>query len=95
MYYLPEYTWNIVRQFLFRKKHPVAILMKPLCIQYSRPQIYISNYYKLRNGMFVKLVKPFLQLDPSIEKSIPFNIWFKRRRTLRNKILKNHVNPVR
>lgn len=92
--FLPDHTWNIVKQFLFRKKHPIAILLKPICLRYTRPQFYISNYYKLRNGMFVKLDRPFLQVDCSIEKTIPFSIWFKRKVQTSKKILKNQINPV-
>lgn len=88
MIFLPDHTWDIIRQFLFRKKHPIAILLKPFCLGYARPQFYISNYYKLRNGMFVKLDKPFLQIDPCIKATIPFSIWFKRKRKPSKKILK-------
>ena len=90
--YLPEYTWEIIKKFLFRKKHPTAKLMRPLCLRYTRPQIFISNYYKLRNGMFVRLTKPFLQIEVALEKTISFSIWFKKKS---KKVLKNQINPIR
>lgn len=65
-YYFSDYPWFLIKEFLFRKTHPTAKLLKTLCDRYSRPQIFMSLYYKLSNGMFVKLPKPCLQIDPPL-----------------------------
>lgn len=65
-FYFSDYPWSLIKEFLFRKTHPTAKLLKTLCDRYSRPQIFMSLYYKLSNGMFVKLPKPCLQIDPPL-----------------------------
>ena len=66
-YYFSDYPWCLIKEFLFRKTHPTAKLLKTLCDRYRRPQIFMSIYYKLSNGMFVKLPKPCLQIDPPLD----------------------------
>ena len=66
---LPDYPWFIVKEFLLKKKHPTSKLIKNLTERYSRPQIFMSRFVKLRNGMFVKVEKPYLQLEPPLRDS--------------------------
>ena len=66
-YYFSDYPWFLIKAFLFRKTHPTAKLLKTFCERYKRPQIFMSLYYKLNNGMFVKLHKPCLQIDPPLD----------------------------
>ncbi len=68
-YYFSDYPWFLIKEFLFRKTHPTAKLLKTLSERYRRPQIFMSNYYKLNNGMFVKLPKPCLQIDPPLDET--------------------------
>ena len=63
--YLPEYTWELVKAFLFRRRHPTARLLERYSLSYLRPQIFVSYLFKLRNGMYVKMPKPCLQLIPT------------------------------
>jgi hypothetical protein len=63
--YLPEYTWELVKAFLFRRKHPIVKILERYSLSYLRPQIFMSSYYKLRDGMYIKMPKPCLQLIPT------------------------------
>jgi hypothetical protein len=63
--YLPEYTWKLVKDFLFHRKHPTAFLLERFCLRYHRPQIFMSGFYKMRDGMYVKMSKPCLQIIPT------------------------------
>lgn len=63
--YLPEYTWELVKAFIFRRRHPTARLLERYSLSYLRPQIFMSSYFKLRDGMYVKVPKPCLQLIPT------------------------------
>ena len=63
--YLPDYTWELVKAFLFRRRHPTALLLQRYSLSYLRPQIFMSSYFKLRDGMYVKMPKPCLQLIPT------------------------------
>lgn len=71
--YLPDYTWEVIKEFLLRKKHPTALIMKRYTFYYTKPQIFLSQYYQLRNGMFIRMDKPCIQCIPrSLENSISF-----------------------
>jgi hypothetical protein len=63
---IPDYPWFIIKQFLFRKIHPTAKLIKCYSERYLRPQIFMSHYSKLRNGMYVRLEKPVLEMEKSL-----------------------------
>lgn len=64
--FFPDYPWFLIKEFLFRKSHPVAKLLKTFSERYKRPQIFMSMYYKLNNGMFVKVPRHVLQIDPPL-----------------------------
>jgi hypothetical protein len=64
--FFPDYPWFLIKEFLFRKSHPVAKLLKTFSERYQRPQIFMSMYYKLNNGMFVKVPRHVLQIDPPL-----------------------------
>ena len=70
--YLPDYPWSIIKDFMLRKVHPSAKLLKLLSERYLRPQIFMSNYFLLKNGMFVKVDRPELQMKLSISSSVKF-----------------------
>jgi hypothetical protein len=87
MIYLPNYTWDIIKAFLLRKKHPTALLIKKYTFYYTKPQIFLSYYYQLRNGMFVKMDKPCLQCIPEgvLERSISFAQYVRSKKMTRSK----------
>ena len=60
---IPDYPWSIIKEFLFRKVHPTSKILKSWCDRYQRPQIFMSKYFKLRNGSFVIMEKPVLQIE--------------------------------
>ena len=75
---LPDYPWFIVKQFLLRKKHPTAKLIKFYAESYQRPQIFMTYYAKLRNGMYVKVEKPILGMEKSLSSlNISFSAFVK------------------
>ena len=77
-YYIPEYPWMIIKYYMLKKHHPTAKLFKTLSERYLRPQIFMSNYFQLKDGMFVKVDKPMLQMIPhSLEKTLTFNRYVK------------------
>lgn len=63
---IPDYPWFLIKQFLFRKIHPTAKLIKEYSEKYIRPQIFMSHYTKLRNGMYVRMEKPVLGIEQSL-----------------------------
>ena len=65
--FFPDYPWFLIKEFLFRKTHPTAKLLKILSERYRRPQIFMSMYFKLKDGMFVKVPRPILQIDPPLD----------------------------
>jgi hypothetical protein len=69
IYHLPDYPWEIIKQFLLKKKHPTSKLIKDYAERYHRPQIFMSRFVKLRNGMYVKVEKPVIQIDPVLNLS--------------------------
>ena len=73
-YYIPEYAWMIIKEFMLKKQHPTAKLLKTLSLRYLRPQIFMSDYFQLRDGRFMKVDKPMLQMMPhSLEETLTFN----------------------
>ena len=76
--YLPDYPWMIIKEFMLRKRHPTAKILKLLSHRYLNPQIFVSNYYQLKSGMLVKVDKPVLQIRPqSLENSLTFKQYVK------------------
>lgn len=69
MYHLPDYPWAIIKEFLFKKKHPTSKLIKMYGERYHRPQIFMSQYVKLRNGMYVKVEKLMLHIESRLNLS--------------------------
>ena len=68
----------IIKEFMLKKQHPSAKLLKTLSQRYLRPQIFMSNYFQLKDGMFIKVDKPMLQMIPhSLESTLTFNRYVK------------------
>jgi hypothetical protein len=85
--YLPEEIWCIVKAFLLKRKHPSALLLKPYTFYYTKPQIFLSSYYKMRDGMYVKMDKPCLQCIPEgLEKSVSFVQYVRAKEMRRKKV---------
>lgn len=78
--FIPDHPWAIIKDFLMKKKHPTSKLIKSYAERYHRPQIFMSRYLKLRNGMYVKVEKPVLQIEPPLKLSF---ISFVKIKTLR------------
>lgn len=83
----PDYPWMIIKSFLLKKTHPTAKLIQKYAFYYSKPKFFMSYFFQLKNGMFVKMEKPCLQIIPySLETSkIPFQkyVQLKRIRNLK------------
>jgi hypothetical protein len=75
--YLPDYPWAIIKEFLLKKKHPTSKLIKKYADRYHRPQIFMSRYVKLRNGMYVRVEKPVLQIEQSLNMSFQSFVYVK------------------
>jgi hypothetical protein len=67
---IPDYPWSIIKEFLFRKIHPTSKILKTWCDRYQRPQIFMSRYFKLKNGSFVLMEKAVLQIE--LESNLKF-----------------------
>ena len=89
-YYIPQYPWSIILDFLIHKCHPTAKLLKASSQRYLRPQIFTTYYKKLSFGMYIRLPTLTIDIEPSLEKcNIPFLTYLKTTQRRRRRKVKS------